>query len=64
MTTKKAETGKKPGNQTPNTPDFSESEAPRQGGEVWIPATCRAIRRRALPTSARATATGKNDAGR
>jgi hypothetical protein len=31
MTTKKADTGKKPGNQTPNTPDFSESKAAREG---------------------------------
>ena len=26
MTTKKSETGKKPGNQTPNTPDIDESK--------------------------------------
>jgi hypothetical protein len=31
MTTKKSETGKKPGNQTPNTPKFSESDADRNG---------------------------------
>jgi hypothetical protein len=31
MTTKKAETGKVPGNQTPNTPDINESELRRQG---------------------------------
>ena len=31
MTTKKADTGKKPGNQTPNTPGFTESEAAREG---------------------------------
>jgi hypothetical protein len=31
MTTKKADTGKKPGNQTPNTPDVNETELRRQG---------------------------------
>jgi hypothetical protein len=31
MTTKKADTGRKPGNQTPNTPEFSESETARHG---------------------------------
>ena len=31
MTTKKAETGKKPGNQTPNTPDVDETKMRRQG---------------------------------
>jgi hypothetical protein len=29
MTTKKSETGRKPGNQTPNTPDLDESEMTR-----------------------------------
>jgi hypothetical protein len=29
MTTKKSETGKKPGNQTPDTPDINESEMRR-----------------------------------
>lgn len=31
MTTKKADTGKKPGNQTLNTPDINETELRRQG---------------------------------
>ena len=31
MTTKKAETGKVRGNQTPNTPDIDESEMRRRG---------------------------------
>lgn len=31
MTTKKSDTGKKPGNQTPNTPNVNESELRRQG---------------------------------
>ena len=31
MTTKKADTGKKAGNQTPNTPDVNETEMRRQG---------------------------------
>lgn len=31
MTTRKAETGKTKGNQTPNTPDIKESELRRQG---------------------------------
>jgi hypothetical protein len=31
MTTKKADTGKKPGNQTPNTPNLDESEMREQG---------------------------------
>ena len=31
MTTKKADTGKKPGNQTPNTPDVNETEMRREG---------------------------------
>jgi hypothetical protein len=31
MTTRKADTGKKPGNQTPNTPDIKETELRRKG---------------------------------
>jgi hypothetical protein len=31
LTTKKADTGRKLGNQTPNTPGFSESDAAREG---------------------------------
>ena len=31
MSTKKADTGKVPGNQTPNTPDINETELRRQG---------------------------------
>lgn len=31
MTTKKADTGRKPANQTPNTRDFRESDAARDG---------------------------------
>jgi len=31
MTTKKADTGKKPGNQTPDTPDVSETDLRREG---------------------------------
>ena len=31
MTTKKADTGKVAGNQTPNTPEFNESDAARAG---------------------------------
>lgn len=30
MTTRKSETGKKPGNQTPNTPDIDESKMRRE----------------------------------
>jgi hypothetical protein len=31
MTTKKADTGKTPGNQTPNTPDVAETRMRREG---------------------------------
>ena len=31
MMTRKADTGRKPGNQTPNTPGFSESDSAREG---------------------------------
>lgn len=31
MTTRKSETGKKPGNQTPNTPDIDETKMRREG---------------------------------
>jgi len=31
MTTKKADTGRKPGNQTPNTPDVDETTMRREG---------------------------------
>jgi hypothetical protein len=31
MTSKKADTGRQPGNQTPNTPNVSETDAARDG---------------------------------